>query len=187
MTIFHFTSHCKIVCECVCAKLVITRHVDNQSANIPAKQFWTGIPKITLSISNTLSLSEYTWDFLHNCIVEPWCSMDSNFHLDLRGDRSIPASRCVSFDEGKKMAAATKCCRYLETSALHQDGLTGMFELAARVGLAAGKSQSKKKGGGFFAVKRKTASGPPEIILPPVMPPTGESLIISHHNLDLNV
>ena len=85
------------------------------------------------------------------------------------------------------MAAATKCCRYLETSALHQDGLTGMFELAARVGLAAGKSQSKKKGGGFFAVKRKTGSGPPEIILPPVMPPTGESLIISHHNLHLNV
>lgn len=54
----------------------------------------------------------------------------SSFVSDLRGDRSLRAERCVSFEEGKKMAASVKCCRYLETSALHAEGLTGMFELA---------------------------------------------------------
>lgn len=50
---------------------------------------------------------------------------------DLRGT-SNPHSRrrTITFEEGKKAAANTRCCQYIETSSLHGEGIDGIFELA---------------------------------------------------------
>lgn len=86
--------------------------------------------------------------------------------LDLRGSSDIPPHRVpVTYEQGIKLAQEIGAVRYVENSALTQQGVKSVFDEAIRACINPAMSKKRKAKG--------TSSKP--VPIPPVMPPAGKA------------